>query len=157
LVNGIIKPNSIELILKESSPRVKIIKLHGDLFYRYMAWTEEEINDFLKSIRKPLSPTLYGRDILIVGYSFSDKAVREFIIKAGGIHSSIWYFHPVKVPDSLASNERVRAVVSEDCKFETLFTKLTEELKPLANVSPRPIKSQVRQSRKIKAVQLMIY
>lgn len=126
LVNGVIRPESLGLILKEPSPRVKIIKMHGDLFHRQMAWTEEEMLAFAKSIKPQLTPALYGRDIFIIGYSFSDKPIRDLIIKAGGPNSTIWYLHPKEVPKSLRANNRVRAVLSEECKFEALFTKLVQ-------------------------------
>lgn len=128
LINGVTQPNCVELILKERSPRVKIVKLHGDLFHRIMAWTETEMQAFAKKIKKYLLPNLYGRDIVIVGYSMSDKPIRELVLKAGSASSSIWYMHPFKIPDSLSSNPRVRAVIHQDCKFENLFVKLVKEL-----------------------------
>lgn len=128
LVNGVIRPESLDLILKEPSPRVKIIKMHGDLFHRQMAWTEEEMAAFAKGIKPQLTPVLYGRDLFIIGYSLSDKPIRDLIVKAGGPNSTIWYLHPKEVPKSLQTNNRVRAVLGEECKFEVLFPKLVQGL-----------------------------
>jgi hypothetical protein len=128
LVNGIVRPERLDVILKEQSPRVKIIKMHGDLFHRYMAWTPEEMEAFVKDIQPQLTPILYGRDIFIVGYSMSDSPIRELVIEAGGPSSAIWYLHPSEVPEALKANDRVRAVLGPECKFEELFTKLAKEL-----------------------------
>ncbi|MBA3440190.1 MAG: SIR2 family protein [Pyrinomonadaceae bacterium] len=128
LVNGIVRPERLDVILKEPSPRVKIIKLHGDLFHRYMAWTPQEMEAFVKDIRPQLTPILYGRDIFIAGYSMNDKPIRELVVEAGGPNSAIWYLHPAEVPESLKANDRVRAVLGPECKFEELFTRLAKAL-----------------------------
>ncbi|HEX6371318.1 MAG TPA: SIR2 family protein [Longimicrobium sp.] len=128
LVNGIVRPERLDLILKEPSPRVKIIKLHGDLFHRYMAWTPQEMELFIDEIRPQLKKALYGRDIIIVGYSLSDKPIRELVVKAGGPDSIIWYLHFAEVAKSLRANQRVRGVVSPSCRFEQLFPALAKAL-----------------------------
>jgi hypothetical protein len=124
LVNGIVRPERLDLILKEPSPRVKIIKLHGDLFHRYMAWTPEEMEAFVDDIRPRLKKVLWGRDIIIVGYSMSDKPIRELVVKAGGPDSTIWYLHFAEVAKALRPNPRVRGVVDPVCRFEQLFPAL---------------------------------
>lgn len=128
LVNGIVRPDRLDLILKEPSPRVKIIKLHGDLFHRYMAWTPEEMDAFIDDIRPRLKKALLGRDIIIVGYSLGDRAIRDLVLKAGGPDSTIWYLHFQEIAAALHDNPRVRGVVDPSCKFEQLFPRLARAL-----------------------------
>ncbi|HEU4885970.1 MAG TPA: SIR2 family protein, partial [Longimicrobium sp.] len=128
LVNGIVRPERLDVILREPSPRVKIIKVHGDLFHRYMAWTPDEMAAFIKDIRPRLNKALAGRDIIIVGYSMSDEPVRELVTKAGGRDSTLWYLHFAEVPAPLRTNPRVRGVVDPVCRFEHLFPALATAL-----------------------------
>jgi hypothetical protein len=58
----------------------------------------------------------------------SDKPIRELVIEAGGPNSAIWYLHPAEVPEALKANDRVRAVLGPECKFEELFTHLGKAL-----------------------------
>jgi hypothetical protein len=154
LVNGIVRPERLNVILKEPSPRVKIIKMHGDLFHRYMAWTPQEMEAFVKDIKPQLTPILYGRDIIIAGYSMSDKPIRELVVKAGGPNSTIWYLHPAEVPESLKANDRVRAVLGPECKFEELFTRLAKALdvEQTASASPQSPRKGARRAAPEKAV-----
>ncbi len=125
LVNGVIRPERVKPLLGTPRPRVKIVKLHGDLFHRFMAWTPKEMDDYLAEIEPRLMPALEGRDILVLGHSLRDAGIRELILRAGG---AIWYLTPRSVPDVLQGNPLVRAVVSDDCRFERLFPRLAEEL-----------------------------
>lgn len=140
LVNGIVRPERLDLILREPSPRVKIIKLHGDLFHRYMAWTPDEMEAFVKEIRPPLRKVLWGRDILIVGYSMSDRPIRELVVKAGGPESTIWYLHFAEVAKPLRRNPRVRGVVDPACRFEQLFPYLAQALGVEAAALASPVR-----------------
>ncbi len=127
LVNGIIRPEKLKPILKGRSPRLKILKLHGDLFHRTMAWTLAEMEAFDGEIKPYLEKVLDQRDMVIVGYSMNDKPIRE-LVAGRDADTAIWYLHPTKVPESLQKDERVRAVIGEECKFEQLFTALASQL-----------------------------
>ncbi len=84
IVNGVIRPDRLALLLRGQSPRGKIVKLHGDLFQRFMAWTVEEMDTFLSEMSPYLKPAVDGRDFLVVGYSLRDARVRELVEAAGG-------------------------------------------------------------------------
>jgi hypothetical protein len=126
-VNGIIRPEKLKLILKGRSPRLKILKLHGDLFHRTMAWTMAEMETFDGEIKPHLEKVLDQRDMVIVGYSMNDKPIRE-LVAGRDADTTTWYLHPKQVPVSLQQDERVRAVIGEECKFEPLFTALAAKL-----------------------------
>jgi hypothetical protein len=125
LVNGVTRPDRLMPLLQAQSPRLKVVKLHGDLFQRFMAWTPAEMDTYLTDIIPHLQPVLQGRDLLIVGYSMRDERVRELALSTGG---AVWYMAPFGVPDFLASEERLRAVTSEEAKFENTFPALVKAL-----------------------------
>jgi len=116
---------------------VKIFKLHGDLFQRFMAWTIDEMDTYLAEVVPSLQPAIANRDVLVVGYSLRDAQVRKLVEGTGG---SLWFTHPVQVPDHLAGNQTMRAVVSPDVVFENLFPALARELllESSRAVAPRP-------------------
>lgn len=125
IVNGVIRPDRLSLLLGGQSPRVKILKLHGDLFQRFMAWTVPEMDTFLTEVSPFLAPAVAGRDFIVVGYSLRDQRVRELVESAGG---SIWFTHPKGVPDHLKDHASIRAVVAPECAFETFFPTLAQAL-----------------------------
>lgn len=134
LVNGIIRPDRLKLLLQGQSPRVKIIKLHGDLFQRYMAWTIGEMDTFLGEIAPQLTVAVDGRDFLVVGYSLRDARVRQLVESANG---AVWFTHPNAAPEHLQPKGGValpglRTVVAPDCAFEKFFPALLQSLRPAA-------------------------
>ncbi|HEV8581581.1 MAG TPA: SIR2 family protein [Thermoanaerobaculia bacterium] len=120
-INGLIRAERLALMLRSRSPRVKVIKLHGDLFSRFMAWTPPEMERYLADIAPTLSIFLQGRDVLVVGYSLRDEAVRDFVMDLGG---TVWIAYPSPPPDALKATPNVRTVVGDHLTFETLFTRL---------------------------------
>jgi SIR2-like domain len=125
LVNGVIRSDRVRPLLGSRSPRVKVLKLHGDLFHRFMAWTPAEMDAYLTDLGPQLAPTLYGRDVLVVGHSLRDERIRELVLGTGG---AIWYTHPETAPPYLEAEDRVRAVLGAECRFEHLFPALAAGL-----------------------------
>jgi S1-C subfamily serine protease len=125
MVNGVIRPDRLDLLLSGQSPRVKIVKLHGDLFQRFMAWTVEEMDDFLTQIAPALKPAVAGRDVLVVGHSLRDERIRDLAQSTGG---ALWFTHPQQVPDHLVQNATMRAVVAPEVAFEKFFPALAQAL-----------------------------
>lgn len=131
-VNGVVQAKAdlqakfgfdLEQLLRATFPSVKIFKLHGDLFHRFMAWTPEEMDALLTEATPTLAPVLQGRDVLVVGHSLRDARIRELATQTEG---EVWFTHPAEVPDYLKDNASVRGVVSVECKFETLFPELAK-------------------------------
>jgi len=120
-INGVIRAERLTLMLRSRSPRVKVVKLHGDLFHRFMAWTPTEMDAYLAGIAPTLISVLQGRDVLVVGYSLRDDAVRALAMGLGG---AVWYVNPAPPPDALKAAANVRTVVGEHLTFEALFTRL---------------------------------
>ncbi len=147
LINGVIRPERMNLLLSQPEPRLKIIKLHGDLFYRQMAWTAAEMDDYLEGIWPQLSTAVAGRDFLTVGYSLKDARIMNLVLGTGG---KVWFTNYSEHPTHLTAKDRkhLQEVVSTDCAFESLFTKLATELgvvpAPVAAApakSPEPVKA----------------
>ncbi|MDP3084707.1 MAG: SIR2 family protein, partial [Rubrivivax sp.] len=128
LVNGVLRPDRLPTLLLPGVPRVKLLKIHGDLFHRAMAWTPTEMQDYLKAITPTLSAALNGRDVLVVGYSMRDPAVRDLALATGG---TVWFAGPDAPPAEVAAllePRQVRLVLGPRCQFEAFFTQLAQSL-----------------------------
>jgi len=128
IVNGMVRLiDRLTPLLKAARPRVKVVKLHGDLFERVMAWTKAEMDTYLTEIWPYLQPAVANRDFLIVGYSMSDERVRDLVESSGG---SVWFTSRSAIPDHLRDNTTMRFVVDSRCAFEELFPELVKALLP---------------------------
>src|SRR3954471_6210786 len=125
LVNTVIRNDWLKQLLPARQPRVKVIKLHGDLFHRAMAWTVKEMDAFLADISPVLGDAIKQRDVLVVGHSLRDRRIRDLVMKHA---RAIWFTHPGKTPDYLKTDKRIRAVIDLKCKFESLFVLLAKGL-----------------------------
>ena len=142
VVNGVYRPDRVGALLTAQSPRVKVVKLHGDLFHRYMAWTPKEMDVYVSDIANELRGALYGRDLLVAGTSLRDERIRELaqhVCRSGG---SVWFLGLKSAPDFLKAEGNARVVLSADCAFEKLFPRLAVELgvmkAPAAERAPSP-------------------
>jgi hypothetical protein len=133
LVNGRESEDYILKALERRTPRIKLLKLHGDLKARNMAFTPEEIFEFGQKVENVLAKYLNG-DVVIIGHEMRDDDVNRCIRKDGG---AIWYVHPEEpAVDSFiwrAMQVRPSTVISgEPAQFddfcETLYQELTGDL-----------------------------
>lgn len=125
LINGVLRPDRLRWLLSSRSPRVKVVKLHGDLFHRFMAWTPAEMDAYLRDIGPALNTFLATRDFLVVGHSLRDERIAELVTGAGG---AIWFVNPSPAPEELQADHDLRSVVGEGMGFEKLFTTLADRL-----------------------------
>ena len=125
MVNGVLRSDRLEPLLRSQSPRVKVLKLHGDLFHRFMAWTPKEMDTFLDDIVTPLRYALRGRDVLVVGHSLRDDRIRELVAETGG---AVWYVSPTDISDRVAGLNGLRAVVESGLTFEMVFPMVADAL-----------------------------
>jgi SIR2-like domain len=125
LVNGVIETGWLAKLATAASPRVKVIKLHGDLFFRRMAWTREEMSGMVSAVREHVVDALRGRDLLVVGDSLRDEDICDLVRACEG---TVWFVNPGDAPESFAAEESFKAVVGPDCTFEELFTRLATRL-----------------------------
>jgi hypothetical protein len=90
LVNGRESEDYILKALERRTPRIKLLKLHGDLKARNMAFTPKEIFEFGQKVENVLARYL-NDDVVIIGHEMRDDDINRCIRKDGG---AIWYVHP---------------------------------------------------------------
>jgi len=129
LINGQDTEEGIIRALGYRQPRIKLVKLHGDLGARILAFTPEEIFQFSEKIERVLADYL-SRDIVINGHSMRDDDINRCFRERGG---SLWYVNPSAptASDFIWRAMRVRkgtAIEGEDGKFDNFFCALRDEL-----------------------------
>jgi len=130
LVHGVMDPELVADHLDNRVPRVKILKLHGDLFYRKFYYTGEEIDEFPPLISRALEIYLNHRDILIVGHGMRDSDINRCLTETGG---SIWYAGLSPPSGEIARFMKLRrsehnVVSGDDGRFDAFFEQLRAAL-----------------------------
>jgi hypothetical protein len=129
LINRVHDENEVLLQLNARDPKIKLVKLHGDLHHRLFAFTPEEIFQFSQRIEEVLHNFL-RRDLIIVGHSMRDNDINRCIDRNGG---SIWYINPSEpaAGDPIYQVLRVRSgqvISGEDGYFDSFFVALRNAL-----------------------------
>jgi hypothetical protein len=126
LVNGVVRVDRLDALFATRPPRVKVVKLHGDVFTLFMAWTPTEMDAFLADIGTQLDQLTYGHDLLAVGHSLADSPriarLARDVIDDGG---TLWFVNPSQPPTGFPAGSSVR-VLNEG--FEHFFTRLADTL-----------------------------
>lgn len=135
IVNGAIRLDRMKLLLGAASPRVKVLKLHGDLFHRLMAWTPQEMDTYIEEIGEDLETLLKGRDLLLVGVSLRDERIRGLVLRAINEGQVVWCAEPYKVPECLTDKATVRLLGGPQAKAKALFQQLAEALVPMSTTA----------------------
>ena len=130
LVHGVMEPNLIADHLDNRIPRVKILKLHGDLFYRKFYYTGDEIKEFPPQISQALEIYLNKRDILIVGHGMRDTDINRCLKEQGG---SIWYVGPNPPNEEITHFMKLRKsgnniISGKNGYYDSFFTQLKDKL-----------------------------
>lgn len=141
LVNGVLRADRLDLLLMSRSPRLKLLKLHGDLFHRFMAWTPKEMDRFLLDILPQLTAALHGRDMLVIGYSLRDERIRQLALGTGG---AVWFLNPNAAPPFLKKHKLARAVIGPNSAFEKVFSALVRNLGLISEPSPKRAAASLR-------------
>ncbi len=119
----------IEDILEFKTPRVKIVKLHGDLNARIFYIKPEETSSFPENLESVLK-RYFDHDIIIVGHRMADLDIIKCI---RGTRRSIWYVKPnAPQPQDLirqAMSARPYNIISGKCgEFDEFFFNLDYEI-----------------------------
>ena len=138
LVNGVLRGDRLLPLLRATMPRVKVLKLHGDLFNRFMAWTEAEMEEFLADLDPGLNEALQGRDLLVVGHSLRDARIAQIATNTLAANGVVWYTHPTQRSAAVPPHDRLREVIDPACGFESLFTSLADKLETVINRQEAP-------------------
>ncbi|HIE30399.1 TPA: hypothetical protein EYP66_24325 [Candidatus Poribacteria bacterium] len=103
LVNGYQIEEHVLKSLNFPKPRVKVLKLHGDLYARIFQFRPNEIFEFTDKIQQTIEKLLED-DAIIVGHSMQDTDLNRCFHIEGG---EIWYVNPNEpTADSAAGNLR---------------------------------------------------
>ncbi|MFN6478262.1 CHAT domain-containing protein [Nostoc sp. DedQUE07] len=139
LING---RDSLEIIsqeLKHPTPRIKIIKLYGELNSRKFAFDLKETKEFIEKI-KPVIQNYLNGSVLMVGESTIDKEVSSCIPSASV--SDKFYYVNVSQPQD---NSKIREVLlelenhtiiwGEQANFSSFFQILSQKLIDFEQIS----------------------
>lgn len=120
-------------ILEGAQPRIKVVKLHGDIHSRSFAFTPSEISLFGGGGERVLRDYL-SRDLIIVGHGPRDYDINRAIEREGG---SIWYINqsPPSMDDLIyqamkARGTQTNIISGEFGLFDRFFDALHSELMP---------------------------
>ena len=118
-------------ILESAQPRVKVVKLHGDVQSRSFAFTPSEIS-LLGGEGELVLRRYLSRDLMIVGHGPRDYDINRAIEREGG---SIWYINqsPPSMDDLVYQAMRARGtqanvISGEFGLFDRFFDALHSEL-----------------------------
>jgi len=130
LVHGVMAPEFVADHLDNRIPRVKVLKLHGDLFYRKFYYTGAEIAAFPPQIDEALRTYLNRRDVLIVGHGMSDQDINRCLSSEG---SALWYVSPAPPPAEMAAlmasrRSQQNVIDGDGGYFDAFFTQLAAAL-----------------------------
>ena len=132
IVMGDNADETVVTLMKNSEPRVKILKLHGSISGTTFLWTEKEMLNYPPKIQE-LVANLTERPIIICGYGFQDTCVtRAFSTNDGD--GPIYCVNPGGIPGNLRAfmiNRRSEDLIVEgdDGKFDRFFAQLGDALK----------------------------
>jgi hypothetical protein len=165
LINGQDTEEGIIKALRYPQPRIKLVKLHGDLGARIFAFTPEAIFQFSEKIERVLTDYL-GRDVMICGHGMRDDDINRCLRGEGG---ALWYVNPSAptASDFIWRAMRVRkgtTIAGEDGYFDNFFCTLRDELvgappaeaavstaAPEVTTSALPVKPAPRPARRVVA------
>ena len=128
-VNGREDLDKIVQGLKFPTPRLKIVKLHGDLFARVFAFSHDEVFQFSTQIEALLREYL-SRSVLIVGNSMRDQDINRCIQATG---NALYYVNERRPLLGTVIYDAVRVrkgvvVSGEEAEFGRFFAALSREL-----------------------------
>ena len=127
-----IQPGEVVNYLRCRTPRVKVVKLHGDLKSRNIKFTPQETFRFDLCLEEELKKFL-SKDTIIIGLSVRDRDIQLCLDRVGG---SIWYVnrtapligHPI-MPVLIERKSKQHIIDKEEGGlFDDFLSALYEEL-----------------------------
>lgn len=123
MIVGKEKDKSILKQIEYTTPRIKIIKLHGDLITGEFKFTPDEIYKFSPIINECIQKIL-KKEVVIVGYRVQDTDVIRCLLDS---EEPIWYVNPTppeQLIRSLLAGRRLTEISGENGKFDRFFQDL---------------------------------
>lgn len=132
LIVGVFKEEEILKGLMYPRPKIKIVKLHGDLGLRHIAVTREQTFQFHEEIEDALKTYFTQHDVIIFGHSMRDNDLTRCIERKGGL---IWYVNPSKPkPDDFIAQAMAtrrcaeNTIDGDEARFDNFFCALASEV-----------------------------
>lgn len=126
LVRGEHSDDFIAEALRLKPPRVKMLKLHGDLHSRTYKLSTKDLLAISRQLEDTLSQMLRSNDVIVCGLSGEDLDVLRLLVSSG----LIWYVAPVfPGPNSpaarlLVEKAKCSMILGENGKFDCFFREL---------------------------------
>jgi hypothetical protein len=126
VINGMMRTERLEPLFSAETPRVKVVKLHGDVFHRFMAWTPAEMEEYVGEMVPLLELAVQGRDLVVVGHSLADSprisGIAREVLEGGG---RFWYVNLKRPPAPFREHPSTAMLKA---KSEEFFPRLAETL-----------------------------
>lgn len=126
-------PRKIADGLNSTLPRIKVLKLHGDLPSGTFLFTEKELRAFPGELARALTSILQ-RDTVFCGYGFNDEDVRKCLKKTRGTPGPSVFCVSPELPDVGATSlleayaSGLQTITGTGADFDEFMRELTEEL-----------------------------
>lgn len=126
LVRGEVPDDMIARYLSSETPRIKIVKLHGDLVSQILFVTSTETRSFSPALERALVK-LFDDGLIIVGHQLQDRDLINTIAQTS--RGAIYYVNPQLPPkssfaDNLLAENRTICISDDEGKTDEFFTKL---------------------------------
>ncbi len=113
-----------------SVPKIKLLKLHGELASRVIQVTPKETERFPKKIEDLLKDLFSHRDLMMIGYSVSDVDVKKCINPK---QNSLIYINPYPPRDTsfrvvTRKFKHAQQIIGPDAEFDVFMSKLYDAL-----------------------------
>ena len=121
--------DQIKKALTHTSPRVKLVKIRGDLQDRFFALTRGEILEFCEEIKDILIHHL-SEDVIVLAHNPDDDDINHCLYSRKG--GDIWYITPIEPSENsspgrmLRATQRCRFICGRDGQFDNFFKALKE-------------------------------
>lgn len=159
-INGITKN---EIITRDfnnfNHPRIKVLKLHGDLRQRMLFVTPKETSRFPTDLEDCLGNIFKRRDLIMIGYSVSDLDVQRSILKFTNDNpeNTMFYVNPEKREDHYFSQFKTNykicnSVSGIDGYFDNFMTRLYQRISAVVPSTDVKIKAIAQESKETKDV-----
>jgi mannose-6-phosphate isomerase-like protein (cupin superfamily) len=132
LVRGDVDDKRINELINLATPRIKIIKLHGDYRSKNMVVAPEDLWNIGDPLKETLTRKIAERGMLIIGVSMHDSSIIETLPRNRA--NNFWYVNP-DPPDDITKNILRGRGIGEDHwiqdkqgAFDEFFSSLSVEL-----------------------------
>jgi hypoxanthine phosphoribosyltransferase len=127
LVRGEVSDDVIAAYLKSAEPRVKLVKMHGDLLSRTLFLRDDETDSLSSNLRDAIV-SLFRNDLIIVGSQLRDFGILSVVLP-GIAETSVYYVNPSRPPKSSTADTLVRRrgttfISGDQGQHDSFFTRL---------------------------------